>query len=113
MNQIELTKKLDNLLKYNIKDDDLDLLYSNYASIPYLKYDNTYKFIAKDKIYQYLGGKLTLSYTALDIYNKCKFRYYLSNILKVRSPGDDFASLIGSVCHYIISCMNNVLQRGK
>lgn len=106
MNQIQLAKKLDNFLKYNIKDKDLNLLYSNYSHIPYLKYDNSYKPILSDQLYKYLNGKLTLSYSTLDIYNKCKFRYYLSSILKVKENSDDFASIIGSTCHYILSCMD-------
>ena len=52
MNKIFLTTYLDNLVKYNIKDKDLDLLSSNY-SIPYMNYDNTYSGISKEKLYKY------------------------------------------------------------
>ena len=98
MNKIFLTEKLDNLVKYNIKDNDLDLLFSNY-NIPYMKYDNKYDNIDKDKLYKYLDNKLLLSYTALDNYYKCKFKYYLGNILKINIIKDDFAILIGNICH--------------
>ena len=58
---------LDNLVKYNIKDKDIDLLSSNY-DIPYMQYDNKYHSVDKDKLYKYLNNKLLLSYTALDNY---------------------------------------------
>lgn len=102
MNKIFFIQKLDDLVKYNIKDDDLDLLSSNYE-IPYMKYDNSYKKIDKDKLYSYLDNKLMLSYTSLENYYKCKFKYYLNNILKINIIKDDFAILIGNVCHFVLS----------
>lgn len=102
MNKALLTKKLDNLVKYNVKEKDLDLLFSNYA-IPYMQYDNSYHKINKDKIYKYLDNKLLLSYTSFDNYNRCKFKYYLNNILKINTIKDDFAIIIGNVCHYVLS----------
>jgi len=106
MNKIFLTEKLDNLVKYNIKEEDIDLLYSNY-DIPYMKYDNSYNKIDKDKLYKYLDNKITLSYTHFDNYNRCKFKYYLSNILKINIIKDDFAILIGNICHYVLSSIDN------
>lgn len=102
MNKILLTEKLDDLIKYNIKDNDLDILSSSYE-VPYMLYDNSYKNIDKDKIYKYLDNKLLLSYTSLENFYKCKFRYYLSSILKINIIKDDFAIIIGNVCHYVLS----------
>ena len=102
MNKVLLTEKLDNLIKYNIKDKDLELLISNY-DIPYMKYDNSYKTIDKNKLYEYLKNNLVLSYTSFENYNKCKFKYYLNNILKINIIEDDFAIIIGNVCHYVLS----------
>ena len=101
-NKILLANKLDNLVKYNVKEDDLDLLYSNY-NIPYMKYDNKYHNIDKDKLYKYLDNKLLLSYTAINNYEKCKFKYYISNILKINIINNDFNIIIGNVVHYILS----------
>lgn len=106
MNKIFLTQKLDNLIKYNIKEEDLELLYSNYK-LPYMDYDNGYNKIDKDKLYKYLDNKLVLAYTSFDNYNRCKFRYYLSNILKINMIKDDFAIIIGNVCHYVLSSIDN------
>ena len=101
-NKILLANKLDNLVKYNVKEDDLDLLYSNY-NIPYMKYDNKYHSIDKNKLYKYLDNKLLLSYTAINNYEKCKFKYYISNILKINIINNDFNIIIGNVAHYILS----------
>ena len=106
MNKVLLCKKLDDLVKYNIEDNDISLLLNNY-DINYLSYDNNYKVIDKENLYKYLDDKLTLSYTSFDNYNKCKFKYYISNILKINIIKNDFAMIIGNVCHYVLSCMNN------
>jgi len=102
LNKILLTKKLDNLTKYNIKEENLDLLSSNYK-IPYMEYDNNYKKIDKKLLYKYLDNNLVLSYTSFDNYNRCKFKYYLNNILKINIIKDDFAIIIGNICHYVLS----------
>ena len=106
MNKIFFIKKLDNLVKYNIKENDIDILSSNYE-IPYMEYNNCYKSINKDKLYKFLNNKLTISYTALENYYKCKFKYYLSNILKINIIKDDFAILIGDICHYVLLHMDD------
>ena len=106
MNKIFLIKKLDNLVKYNIKEDNIDILSSNYE-IPYMEYNNCYKSIDKDKLYKFLNDNLTISYTALENYYKCKFKYYLSNILKINIIKDDFAILIGDICHYVLLHMDD------
>ena len=106
MNKIFLIKKLDNLVKYNIKENDIDILSSNYE-IPYMEYNNCYKSIDKDKLYKFLNDNLTISYTALENYYKCKFKYYLSNILKINIIKDDFAILIGDICHYVLLHMDD------
>ena len=106
INKVLLCKKLDNLVKYNIEDSSINLLSNNY-NINYMKYNNKYKGIDKNKLYQYLDNKLILSYSSFDTYNKCKFKYYISNILKINIIKNDFAIIIGNVCHYLLSCMNN------
>lgn len=105
-NKVFLTQMLDNLVKYNIKDNSLELLYSNYKDIEYLTYDNNYHNINVNLLNKYLDNKLLLSYTALDNYNRCKFRFYLSNVLKINIIKNDFAILIGNVCHYLLSNMD-------
>ncbi len=107
INKILLTEKLDNLVKYNIMEDDINLLYSNYQDIDYMKYSNKYNRIDKYKLYKYLDDKLVLAYTSFDNYNRCKFKYYLNNILKINVIRDDFSIIIGNVCHYVLSQIDN------
>ena len=106
LNKVLLCQKLDNLVKYNIEDSSIGILSNNY-NINYMNYDNKYKTINKDNLYKYLDNKLTLSYTSFDNYNKCRFKYYIGNILKINIIKNDFAMIIGNVCHYLLSCMNN------
>ena len=102
-NKYLLTKKLDNLIKYNEKDYVLELLYSNYKDMPYLKYDNKYTKIDNNLLYKYLDNKLLLSYSSVDSYFRCSFRYYLSSILKIDKYDNTFMTFIGNLFHYILS----------
>ena len=76
-NKITLSKKLDKLIKFNEKDDKLNVLYSNYKDISYLTYDNTYKKIDNDLFLNYINNELLLSYSSIDNYYRCGFRYYI------------------------------------
>ena len=101
-NKIKLTKYLDNLLKYSIKDNNVDKLYNTYKDINYLSYDNRFSGINNFKL-----DKLTLSYSALNNYYQCSFRYYVSNILKLDKYEETFKQFIGNMFHYILSRMYN------
>lgn len=106
LNKIKLTKKLDNLVKYGIIDEDLGLLYNNYK-IDYKTFDNKYTKIDKDNLHKFLDNKLLLSYSSLDNYNKCAFRYYLANILKISIYEETFMTNIGTIFHEVLSKMND------
>ena len=97
----KLGKLIDDLIKYDNRNDELDLLYSN-LSIPYRTFDNGYKKIPKDKIKEKIG-KLSLSYTNLNTYYLCAFRFYLDNVLKVNSFTSSFDTQIGELFHYVLS----------
>ena len=102
-NKISLASKLDDYNSYKIKNKSLDTLYNTYPSIPYLTYDNTYHTIDKTSLYSYLHNKLYLSYSSLNNYYKCSFRYYIENILKLSSKEKTFDLYIGNLFHYILS----------
>lgn len=102
-NQLDLSKKLDSFIKFNEKNLDLNLLYHSYPTIPYLTYDNSYYSIANSDFQKYTNGKLLLSYSSLDHYNRCGFRYYISNLLKLNKYEETFMTLIGNLFHYILS----------
>jgi ATP-dependent helicase/DNAse subunit B len=59
--------------------------------------------------------KLTLSYSKMQTYNKCAFRYYLSDILKLDIYEENFSTVIGSMVHYVMEkCLfNNDMDTDK
>ena len=102
-NELLLSEKLDNLIKFGENDKDLGILYSNRLNDNYLKYDNKFKGINKEKFNDSLNGKLLLSYSSIDNYNRCAFRYYLNNILKITEFEETFAQSIGTIFHDVLS----------
>lgn len=103
MNLIRLSSKLDKFLKFGVKDDELDVLYNNYKNIKYRKFNNEYTGINKKDLEEYLNDKLLLSYSSIDNYYRCSFRYYLNNILKLTEFETTFAINIGNIFHYVLS----------
>ena len=101
-NKIELGLKLDKYIKFNILDDDINTLYNNY-NIPYKVYNNEYTPINKEEFYKFINNRIVLSYTTLNEYNKCGFKYYLDNIIKVDPKDETLSQFIGNICHYILS----------
>ena len=101
-NKIRLGEKLDLYHLYGEKDNTLELLNSHY-DIGYLKYDNQFSGINIDKYLLNLDYPLKLSYTSLNAYNECKFKYYVKNVLKLDEFKDTFAAFIGSLYHKILS----------
>jgi len=99
---IKLGTMLDNLIKYDKKDDNLSLYY-NSLNIKYLEYDNNYKNISKEELYKYLDKKLVLSYSTIDTFFRCQFRYYVDNILKLNKFEESFEIIIGKLFHYVLS----------
>jgi len=100
-NKIKLMRSLDDFIKYGYKNDLFDKLNNNFK-INYNSYNNKYSLINR------VMDKLTLSYSKMQIYNKCAFRYYLSDILKLDIFEENFATVIGSMVHYVMEkCLSN------
>lgn len=102
-NKILLSEKLDTMIKYNTLENDLDVLYSNYNNIEYLNYNNIFTGIRNDNLKKYLDNKLLLSYSSIDNYFRCGFRYYINNILKLDKYEETFPQFIGNLFHDILS----------
>ena len=103
VNKIKLSEMLDDYYKYNIKNKDMNKLLFNYGDLKYGSYSNKFSGISLDKIENFYKDGLVLSYSSLDIYNRCAFRYYLQNVLKLREYEESFAIKIGKLFHYILS----------
>lgn len=100
--KIELCKRLDNYVKYGVKSDTLGLLMSNFKDLPYKKYDNNYTCINTNNLISYLDKKLLLSYSSIDNYYKCQFKFYINNILKLDPFEEKFGAFIGSLMHHML-----------
>lgn len=101
-NKILLSNYLDVYSKYGEISECLPLLLYNYNEINYLAYDNTFKGVDKNK----LETKLSLSYSSIDNYYRCSFRYYVENILKLSIYEENFMTFVGKLYHYILSIMD-------
>lgn len=100
-NKIKLCSYLDDYYKYNIKNKDLELLFSNYE-IPYRTYSNKYKKINKETLHKIINNELSLSYSSMQAYNECSFKYFIQNILKLDVYEDKFSAYIGTLFHHIL-----------
>lgn len=96
-NNLKLAKYMDDYLKYGSKNKDLDLLNNTYKDNCYRKYDNRFSGLKK------ASENITLSYSSMDNYYKCSFKYYISSILKLNCYEETFMTYIGSLFHYVLS----------
>ncbi len=102
-NRFLLGKLLDNYYQYNIHSDMLEPLYASYSDLPYGEYQNQYQKISPEQIKQALQDKLLLSYSSLDTYYRCSFRYYVEKVLKLNQFEDTFLQKLGTLYHYVLS----------
>lgn len=97
-NNLFLGSMLDKFYKFNIKNPQLETLYSNYQP-NYNTYDNKYTNIAA-KVPDY-----RLSYSSIDTFYKCRFRYYVARVLKIDHYESNFSANIGNIFHDVLSKM--------
>lgn len=95
---IKLTSMLDDYIKFGVKAKQLETYHST-LKIPYLTYDNQYTKIDEKDLLEYLDSKLLLSYSALDNFYHCQFRFYLQNILKITKYEESLSQKIGNIFH--------------
>lgn len=100
-NKLRLAEKLDMYHLYGEIDDMLKTLASSYK-IPYNTYSNAFTGIKNDTYLTNLPYPLKLSYTSLNAYNECGFKYYIKYVLKLDKYEDNFAAFIGSMYHKIL-----------
>lgn len=96
-NQILLGRKMDELRKYGTQKDHLYSLQATYDAKKYNSYQNDYH-----KINETIKSPIKLSYTTLDTFFHCSFRYYLDNILKLNLYEETFDKQIGTLFHQIL-----------
>ena len=101
-NKILLAEDLDLFNLYNEVSPKLKLLNTHY-NIDYNSYSNHFTGINNDSYLENIDYPLKLSYTSLNSYNECKFKYYIKYVLKLDEYEDSFASFIGSLFHEILT----------
>ncbi len=104
-NKLKLGILLDNYFNYNEKNDNLKALFTTYPTLNYGSYQNNYKQINKTTLKEYLKNGLTLSYTSLNNYALCPFKFYIKHILKLEPYTETFPILIGNLFHHTLSHM--------
>ena len=105
-NKLRLGSKLDTYNRYQEITPMLKALYTHYE-IPYQTYDNSFKGINKNTYLENLPFPLKLSYTSMNTYNECRFKYYINYVLKLNTFEDTFAAFIGSLYHRILQLYKN------
>jgi len=95
-NTLILAQKLDTLKKYGTEEKYLFELLSTYNKLPYNNYQNEYK------TFPVPIGPQKLSYTSLNTYFHCAFRFYLEYILKINNFEETFDIKIGKLFHQIL-----------
>ncbi len=98
-NKARMYYQLEDYLKYREKPDILPRLYGNYNRSGYLEYDNKFKELTDQQ--KALLEKPRLSYTAMENYNKCSFRYYLDKVLLNRNEST-FYTRLGTLFHGVL-----------
>lgn len=101
-NKLRLASNIDKFVKYGVVGNSLSVLHHNYPDIPYLGYNNKFTGIDKNKLEKFINNKLLLSYSTIDNFYRCGFRYYLNNILKLSIYEDTFMTTLGSLFHYVL-----------
>lgn len=94
--EFKLASMLDDYYKYKIEDINLDR-FNNTFKIPYLDYDNKYNKVDINL------NNFNLSYTSINDFYNCPFKYYLKYVLKLNDFEDTLATKLGNYAHYILS----------
>lgn len=103
-NRISLANLLDRYHKYGEETPYLKKLLQHYK-INYRTYDNQFTGINLTNMSERMNQVLKLSYTSLNTYYLCAFKYYVTYILKLDPYQDTFSIMIGNLFHFIFSVM--------
>ncbi len=104
---INLSRMLDNYRIYGEYDNKLMNYYTLLGKSNYDTYSNKFTGINKDKLREYIHNNLVFSYSSMNNYYLCSFRYYLNNILKLNIYESTFFTDLGNIFHEVLSHMYN------
>ena len=101
-NKLRLGEKLDDYYKYSSVDDTLKLL-NNHYDVGYNSYSNKFTGIKNNVYLSSIKQPLNISYSSMDNYSECGFKYYLKNVLNLEVYEEKFPAFLGSLYHRILS----------
>lgn len=100
-NKCNLLTLLDRHRKYGTSSSSFLSLKNNY-SLSYLSYDNAFKGVVQKDWLAFLKHPFLLSYSALNCFYECSFKYYLQFVLKLNPSTFTFSSFLGTLFHTIL-----------
>ena len=100
VNSLRYAYMQDRFARYSIQDEQIPLMYKTYGDNDYSVYDNRFKGLRPDQIDEIRS--VTLSYSSMDEFYLCSFRYYLNHILTLSDYEDTFYTLTGTLCHEVL-----------
>lgn len=101
INKLNLARKYDSLVKYNVIENNIGIL-SNTYNIDYRIYNNQFNSIDNKLLRNMLDGNLTLSYSNINTFYKCPFKFYMGDVLKIKEYESLFEAFIGSLFHHCL-----------
>ena len=104
---IKMSRMLDNYRIYGEFDNKLMNYYTLLGSSNYSTYNNKYTGVNKDKLREFIHNSLVFSYSSMNNYYLCSFRYYLNNVLKLNIYESTFFTDLGNIFHEVLSHMYN------
>ncbi len=91
----KFVQALDLSYLYRERSDALDL--EKNIKIPYRTYDNQFSGISYEN-----KGFLRVSYSSMNDYSNCPFKYYASRLLKLNEYEEKFSQILGTMIHKIL-----------
>lgn len=112
LNKAKYADKLDKLRKFNDNDKQISELNNTYGRNNYLSYNNKFKGLSDkqvENITKQINRKdeLTLSYSSMNNFFECNFKYYLDAVLKIKEPFGTYYTKLGTVCHGVLEELYN------
>lgn len=96
-NQLSYAKEMDLYHKYGFVSSRLKTLFATYHMLPYRAYHNQVQpFSIQNPVFS------ILSYSSIDLYHRCPFRFYLAYILKLSSSHSSNSLKLGQFYHAIL-----------
>ena len=102
-NKLSLGKMVDKLIKYGEMDNEISKLHNTYNNLEYRKYNNKFTGLSTNNVIEFLQDKVHLSYSSMNNYYLCEFKYYIANLLKLDIYEETFMTQVGNLYHYVLS----------